>query len=80
MRQPNMTRPIRHNHRDYHSSHRRQRHHQPRVAALTALGGPPIVGASLGSGLLGGLCYIAAAVSMAATLGAAGFITGLMQR
>lgn len=34
----------------------------------------------LGSGLLGGLCCISAAVATAAGLGAAGFFTGLMER
>ena len=36
--------------------------------------------ASLGSGLLGGLCCIAAAITTAAGLGAAGFFTTLMDR
>jgi hypothetical protein len=36
--------------------------------------------ASLGSGLLGGLCCIAAAIATAAGLGAAGFFTTLMNR
>jgi hypothetical protein len=36
--------------------------------------------ASLGSGLLGGLCCIAAAITTAAGLGAAGFFTTLMTR
>jgi hypothetical protein len=35
--------------------------------------------ASLGSGLLGGLCCIAAAITTAAGLGAAGFFTALME-
>jgi hypothetical protein len=38
------------------------------------------VRASLGSGLLGGLCCIAAAITTAAGLGAAGFLTTLMNR
>jgi hypothetical protein len=36
--------------------------------------------ASLGSGLLGGLCCITAAITTAAGLGAAGFFTTLMER
>jgi len=36
--------------------------------------------ASLGSGLLGGLCCITAAITTAAGLGAAGFFTTLMDR
>jgi hypothetical protein len=36
--------------------------------------------ASLGSGLLGGLCCIAAAITTAAGLGATGFFTTLMNR
>jgi hypothetical protein len=36
--------------------------------------------ASLGSGLLGGLCCITAAITTAAGLGAAGFFTTLMNR
>jgi hypothetical protein len=36
--------------------------------------------ASLGSGLLGGLCCIASAITTAAGLGAAGFFTSLMDR
>jgi hypothetical protein len=36
--------------------------------------------ASLGSGLLGGLCCIASAITTAAGLGAAGFFTTLMDR
>lgn len=36
--------------------------------------------ASLGSGLLGGLCCIAGAITTAAGLGAAGFFTTLMDR
>ena len=36
--------------------------------------------ASLGSGLLGGLCCITAAITTAAGLGAAGFFVTLMQR
>jgi hypothetical protein len=35
---------------------------------------------SLGSGLLGGLCCITAAITTAASLGAAGFFTTLMDR
>lgn len=36
--------------------------------------------ASLGSGLLGGVCCIASAITTAAGLGAAGFFTNLMDR
>ena len=38
------------------------------------------VRASLGSGLLGGVCCIASAITAAAGLGAAGFFTTLMDR
>jgi uncharacterized membrane protein len=41
---------------------------------------PRSLRASLGSGLLGGLCCIAAAITTAAGLGAAGFFTTLMTR
>lgn len=41
---------------------------------------PRSLRASLGSGLLGGLCCIAAAITTAAGLGAAGFFTTLMDR
>jgi hypothetical protein len=41
---------------------------------------PQSLRASLGSGLLGGLCCIAAAITTAAGLGAAGFFTMLMDR
>jgi len=41
---------------------------------------PRSVRASLGSGLLGGLCCITAAITTAAGLGAAGFFTTLMDR
>jgi hypothetical protein len=41
---------------------------------------PQSLRASLGSGLLGGLCCIAAAITTAAGLGAAGFFTTLMDR
>ncbi|WP_102143040.1 hypothetical protein [Mycobacterium hubeiense] len=41
---------------------------------------PRSLRASLGSGLLGGLCCIGAAITTAAGLGAAGFFTGLMDR
>lgn len=41
---------------------------------------PRSLRASLGSGLLGGLCCIGAAITTAAGLGAAGFATTLMQR
>jgi hypothetical protein len=41
---------------------------------------PRSLRASFGSGLLGGLCCIASAITTAAGLGAAGFFTGLMDR
>ena len=41
---------------------------------------PRSLRASLGSGLLGGLCCIAAAITTAAGLGAGGFFTNLMDR
>ena len=41
---------------------------------------PRSLQASLGSGLLGGLCCIASAITTAAGLGAAGFFTTLMDR
>jgi hypothetical protein len=41
---------------------------------------PRSLRASLGSGLLGGLCCITAAITTAAGLGAAGFFTTLMDR
>ncbi len=41
---------------------------------------PRALRASLGSGLLGGMCCIAGAITTAAGLGAAGFFTGLMDR
>ena len=41
---------------------------------------PRSLRASLGSGLLGGLCCFAAAITTAAGLGAAGFFTTLMDR
>jgi hypothetical protein len=41
---------------------------------------PRSLRASLGSGLLGGLCCIAAAITTAAGLGAGGFLSTLMDR
>ncbi|PXX06265.1 hypothetical protein [Mycolicibacterium moriokaense] len=41
---------------------------------------PQSLRASLGSGLLGGVCCIAAAITTAAGLGAAGFFTTVMDR
>ena len=41
---------------------------------------PRSLRASLGSGLLGGLCCISAAITTAAGLGAAGFFSALMDR
>lgn len=51
--------------------------HTPRWRRWTD---PRSLRASLGSGLLGGLCCITAAITTAAGLGAAGFFTTLMDR
>jgi hypothetical protein len=52
-------------------------HQTPRWRRFTD---PRSLRASLGSGLLGGVCCISAAITTAAGLGAAGFFTTLMDR
>jgi hypothetical protein len=55
-------------------------HLDDRTPQLRRWTDPRSLRAGLGSGLLGGLCCMSAAITTAAGLGAAGFFTSLMER